>query len=153
VLNRVGRRTGKGTRWTESRLASAQKNHGIAGPRALAAPNEAVGVDVDALRGLDLLASEPDVDGAARLGGAVAKDHGLADKRGVDLVGDRVEAHGAIAADLALLLEEEHLAKTQLAPRRGPGQAASNPVAPGLRAWMDTSSSSRVFAYPPAWQD
>jgi hypothetical protein len=31
VLNRLGRRTGKGNRWNEHRVASARKSHGIAG--------------------------------------------------------------------------------------------------------------------------
>lgn len=31
VLNRLGRRTGKGNRWTRERVASARKRHGIAG--------------------------------------------------------------------------------------------------------------------------
>ena len=31
VLNRLGRRTGKGNRWNEQRVASARKSHGIAG--------------------------------------------------------------------------------------------------------------------------
>ena len=31
VLNRLGRRTGKGKRWNQSRVASARKRHGIAG--------------------------------------------------------------------------------------------------------------------------
>lgn len=31
VLNRLGRRTGKGKRWNQSRVATARKNHGISG--------------------------------------------------------------------------------------------------------------------------
>jgi hypothetical protein len=33
VLNKLGRRTGKGKRWSEERVATARRNHGIAGQR------------------------------------------------------------------------------------------------------------------------
>jgi len=36
VLNKLGRRTGKGKRWSEERVATARRNHGIAGQRRAA---------------------------------------------------------------------------------------------------------------------
>ena len=61
VLNRLGRRTGKGNRWNEHRVASARKSHGIAGPGrtkldpeifSLSAAAEHAGVSDTAIRRL-----------------------------------------------------------------------------------------------------
>ena len=38
VLNKLGRRTGKGKRWSQERVATARRNHGIAG-QTRAAPD------------------------------------------------------------------------------------------------------------------
>jgi DNA invertase Pin-like site-specific DNA recombinase len=61
VLNRLGRRTGKGNRWNEHRVASARKSHGIAGQArtkldteilSLSAAAEHAGVSDTAIRRL-----------------------------------------------------------------------------------------------------
>ena len=73
------------------------------------APDEAVGVGIDGLGGLDGTPRKEDVDTAGRAGRVIAKRDGLAHQGGVDLVDDAMQADGAVLLDFAFLLEEEDL--------------------------------------------
>jgi hypothetical protein len=80
---------------------------------AVIASDETVRVGIDGLGGLDRMTGAQDLNAAGGAGRVVAEGDGLADERGVDLIGDAVETDGAVLLDLAFLLEEEDL--TQVA--------------------------------------
>src|SRR6266849_6146945 len=93
---------------------------------AVIAPDETVRVGIDGLGGRDRVTGEQDLDAAGGAGRVVAECDGLADERGVDLIGDAVETDGAVLLDFAFLLEEEDLtqvARGQLDVGRGGGPA------------------------------
>ena len=82
---------------------------------AVIAPDEAVGVGVDGLGGLDRTTRTQDLDPADGVGRVVAERDGLAHEGGVDLIDDAMEADRAVLLDLAFLLEKEDL--TEVAAR------------------------------------
>jgi len=75
------------------------------------AAHEAVGVGIDGLGGLDEAAAVMDLDAALPAHGVVPEQDGLADQRGIDLVGDAVQTDRAVLLDFPLLLEEKEIAE------------------------------------------
>jgi hypothetical protein len=76
--------------------------------------DEAIGVGIERPGERARLLRVPDFNRSpGRCGGIVAQGNVFSDERGIHLIDDAVEAHGAVFLDLALGLEEEDLVEVQ----------------------------------------